>query len=339
VLGRPRVVHDRHVDGGDQRGDRAAMLLDRAQRGLHVEAVQRHQGRSGIGHHVELHFHPGDVEPRHDPQHHVGGREPEEGAHQLAVRGEVAVRELGALGGARRARGVLDEGGVVRYARLRRRQSARLRYDRAELLAARRAAGRGSRRLLAQGRRQRQARALGQIVAIRDPRHHLHRRARADGFHDVPPRVGGHEHPGARVLQLVLELDGLVHGVERNGDGPRLERAEVGDGELGTVLQVQGDPVARPDSAGAEPAREAIAGLVELGERDRAPVEHEGRLARGARRVAREEGGERLPGKPDARLVEAGRPVRLPDPVHGPVPDTTPHRGARGRVDTREHPR
>ena len=124
-------------------------------------------------------------------------------------------------------------------------------------------------------------------------------------------------------FQLVLELDGLVHGIERDGDGPRLEGAEVGDRELGAVLEVQRDPVARPDPAGAEPAREAIARVVELGEGDLAPVEHDGRLAWGARRVRLAEGDDRLAGELDSGLVEAGRPVLLPDPVHGRVPDTT----------------
>ena len=87
------------------------------------------------------------------------------------------------------------------------------------------------------------------------------------------------------------------------------------DGELGAVLEIERDAVARPDPARAEPAREAIARVVELGEGDRAPVEDDGRLARGARRVTLEEGGDRLAGKPDAGLVEGGRPgLLLPDP-------------------------
>jgi hypothetical protein len=245
------------------------------------------------------------------------------GAHQLAVRGDVAVGQLGPLRRARGARGVLDQRGVVLGARLRRPQPGRRRHDRGEQLDARRAAPHRTGRLLEQGGGQRQARLLGQVVAIRDQRHRLDRRLRADRFDDLPTRVGGHERAGARVLHLVLDLDGLVHGIERNGDGPRLERAKVGDGELGAVLEVERDAVAGPDPATAEPAREAIARVVELAEGDRAPVEDDGRLARGARRVALEEGGERLAGEPDPRLVKAGRPVRLPDPVHGPVPDTT----------------
>ena len=207
--------------------------------------------------------------------------------------------------------------------RLRRLQPSRGRRDRLEQLEARRAPGHRAGHLLEQGRRRWQARPLGQVVAIPDQRDHLDRGVRADRLHDLPARMGGHEHPRARILQLVLELDGLVHGIERDGDGPRLEGTEVSDRELGAVLEVQRDPVARSDPAGAEPAREAIARVVELGEGDLAPVEHDGGAARGARRAGLEERGDRLAGEPDAGLVEAGRPVLLPDPVHGPVPDTT----------------
>ena len=202
------------------------------------------------------------------------GPDAEEGAHQLAVGGDVAVGELGALGRAGRAGGVLDQRGIVRARGSGDCGRGRGCHDGLERPqpAARPPTGRPPPRAGTAA-----AAGWAPRAGSRDrrPADRLDRGRSRGPLHDRPTRVGRHEHPGARVLQLVLELVALCIGIERDGDGPRLERAEVGHGELGTVLEVERDPVARPDPAAAEPAREAVARVVELGEGDLAPVEHQ----------------------------------------------------------------
>ncbi len=196
-------------------------------------------------------------------------------------------------------------------ARLRRLQPGRRRHDRGEQLDARRAPAHRAGRLLEQGRRQRQARAARarsrDTRPARPPRPAS--RARTDSTISRPAWAATSTRAPESSSSCWSSM-ALCMGFSGTVMAPALSVAEVRDRELGAVLEIERDAVARPDAAGAEPAREAIARVVELGEGDRAPVEDDGRLARGARRVALEEGGDRLAGKPDARLVEAGRPVR-----------------------------
>ena len=86
---------------------------------------------------------------------------------------------------------------------------------------------------------------------------------------------------------------------------------------LGVNVAAAQTATTRTDAAAAEPGREPVACLVQLGERDLPPVEDQRRLARKARGGGLEPRGQRVVGKPDARLVDAGGPVRLPDPIHG----------------------
>jgi hypothetical protein len=185
--------------------------------------------------------------------------------------------------------------------------------------------------LLEQRRRQGQGGFLRQVVAVGDEHRDVEGGPVAHALHDLAARVGRHDDARARVFQLVPQLVGLVHGIERDGDGPDLERAEVGHRELGAVLEIERHPVARADATAAEPGREPVARLVQLGERDLPAVEDQRRLARKARGGCLELRGQRVVGKPDARLVDTGGPVRLPDPIHGPDTNTA---STPSRVDT-----
>ena len=101
------------------------------------------------------------------------------------------------------------------------------------------------------------------------------------------------------------QLDGLVHRVQADGDAAGAQRAVVGDGELGRVLQEDGDAVARRDPAALQETREASHREVQLGEGDRPPVELDRRTFGDALRLPRENDGQDFLGQADRALSTA----------------------------------
>jgi hypothetical protein len=157
---------------------------------------------------------------------------------------------------------------------------------------------------------------FGEVVAVGGHGHRLDRRVLPDRLEDAVSLLRRHQEASPGVQALLLDLPSLVHRVEADVDAAGLEGAEVGDGELRAVLEVQHHAVARPEAARAQPAREAVGGLVQLAEADLPPVEDEARPGRIGPGVALQHDGNRIGGQPDRGLVESRRPVTLPDLLH-----------------------
>ena len=182
------------------------------------------------------------------------------------LRGEdhVAVGVHRALGHTGRARGVGQEGDVVRRERHRRRDlPAVLRDELGEV-----------------------GRALGALLG-----HPLEQPLvvpalvleLAGGEHELDVGVGHHlaadllvqrlerdQHLGAGVLEQVAQLADPAHRVDRDHHPAGLPGADHRDDELRDVLQVDREPVAALEAVRQQPARERVALLVELGPADHA---------------------------------------------------------------------
>ena len=240
VFGRPGPVDDGHVDRGDEGGERAAVPPDRVETRGELESAERDQAGTDVRHHVQLAFHPGNVEPRQHAEGHVGLGEADVEALELAVRDDVAVGDLGAFRDSGGSRRVLEERGVAGRAGGGRNQRRRPPCDHGKIL------GPGARpRRLEEGGRDGERRRRRQEVAVCRDGDRLQACPVADGRDHRPPLVGGDEGARPRVLELVEELGRLVHGVEADVHGPRLERSEVCDRELGAVLEKDRHAVAR----------------------------------------------------------------------------------------------
>ena len=189
-------------------------------------------------------------EPRPDEAHvvvqgeparaHVGGTEVEAARDGADVGEQVVVGEEHALGGARAARGVLDEGGIAASPFRRRARPA----ARDELVDRHHLAQRGHGRAQDGGHAPR-------------PRH------RDQGAH---PGVGEDGGLPARVLLQPVEARGRV---DRHRHRPREEDPLEGGQELASGRQHQGHGVAADEPALAQPARDRGGLGEELAVRDR----------------------------------------------------------------------
>ena len=99
---------------------------------------------------------------------------------------------------------------------------------------------------------------------------------------DTVPRVVT-QRAGAAVAERVAQLVAGVAGVERYGDQPGPQRAEVGDREVRGVAQLQPDPVAGREPEGEQAGGDAVDRGVDRAPGQRRLAEQQRRLVAGAR--------------------------------------------------------
>jgi hypothetical protein len=180
---------------------------------------------------------------------------------------DVVVREHRALGDARRAAGVLQEGEVFRrhLEGLHGLARAFLQHV-VEALRVRQLEGRHH--LLHVAHHEVDDRALHpEQVAQRRHHHVLHGRARQYLFERVGEVLQDHDHLGAGVLQLVLELARRVEGIDVHHRVARTQRAEEHDRVLQAVGHHDRDARALAVALRLHPGGEVAAHLVDLRER------------------------------------------------------------------------
>ena len=227
---------------------------------LAIPARHEHHGAARVHRAEHAVEHAGDVEHRHDAEHDrlrpagVAPLAADRVVHQRAMRVHAALRQAG------RARGVGQQREIVGAGAMR----ARAR-DRAPIASSQRVqpAGSGgsarSHASIAVGRRVGRGHLAGGRhrvgVARRDDRAHaLVLGQRGVGRVDDGGEVGAADHDlGAGIADVVLELLGAVHRIDRHDDGVGAQHGVERDRELRAVLHEDGDAVAGRD-AGASPA-------------------------------------------------------------------------------------
>ena len=195
----------------------------------------------------------------------------------------------------------------------------------------------GKRRVAAQPVVHRRRRRIG--VGDRPGRHRVAVAGREDGANalvlgqrgvgggDDRGQVGAADHDlGPRVADVVLELVGAVHRIDRNDDRVGAQHRVERDRKLRAVLQEDGDPVACLHAGFLQPAgeRDRVVAQLTVGER---PTEEQVRSAvresrRGDLQVEPERGlgsddGARQPARPDREVRPVGRDLEVGWRRHG----------------------
>ncbi len=253
-----RLGQQRHEGGGGTDGEGGAVFEEGVEDDAGLEAVGqgqcpgvRHTGREFVDH-------AGDVEERREGEVGRALGDAAAGALALGVEHDVAVGVHGALGRAAGARGVADEGGVVRgEPRVGGAVRAGAGHG-AQVVGV----GRGGGAPAAQHTR---------VVAALEV-------VGAGGEGDADRGVGGRGpqvlRPGVvaadqrghlGVAQDVADLAGLVHRVDGDGDAARLPDAEQRDHEVRGVLERDHGAVAAPEAALHEVGRYGVGEPVGLG--------------------------------------------------------------------------
>ena len=256
VVGAAEEVDHHRRDAGPVRD---AVLRDEPAAELAIPARHEDDGRAGVHRAEHAVEHAGDVEHRHDAEAdrlRAAGEAPlaaDDVVHQGAMRVHAAFRHPG------RSRRVGQERQIVRLRLMRPGlQSLRQRFGPA------RAAGR-QRRIGAQPGVHRRRRRVGLgdgagrhrvDVARRDDRADaLAFGQRCVGGVDDRRQVGAADHDlGAGIGDVVLELLGAVHRVDRHHDRVRAQDRVQRDRKLRAVLHEDGDPVAGLDARFLQPA-------------------------------------------------------------------------------------
>ena len=126
-----------------------------------------------------------------------------------------------------------------------------------------------------------------QQIGVVGQEHLFNRRLGARRLHDLVEHIGGHNHLGAQVRELVLQLMALEQGAARPHHRAQLLDADMRNHILRAVLHEQRHPVPLDHTALLQLVGEGIAHLVQLGVADRCAVpDKSGLVGLGARMLA-----------------------------------------------------
>jgi hypothetical protein len=252
------MVQQRRVHRRDAFEHRHAIALDRLEDGGGVEARNEREHRPGGDACVQPAGLPERVEQRQRAEDRVLRVQREELLHDLGVAGQVGVRQLGALGLARRSRRVEDHRRVV-------------------ALAARGVTGWGGHRIQQLLERARQD---DQTLAARS------RGAGMGRLGDVVPRK---QHARARVREVVRDFALFEQHVHRHHHAACSQDAVIDERKLWDVRKHHPDPVAGPYAARLQQLCDARARVMERAIADDAVAETQ-RSALTRHQVARQVG-------------------------------------------------